>query len=124
MQDWRVGRLIRSVPIQGLVSIDLVIPPSQQRVGILFGTGFDVGPVVDEVSVIITATGYPQIVVAEVAMPYMMSIMTHGDLPTKQFTVSSQSSAVAVYAIAFMMPEEYLAAGLEQFISEYERWKR
>lgn len=124
MIDWRVGRLIRPI-FHPLILDDtsLVLKQNRQRVAVIVdmlnrdptqiaGMTIDI----DDASVMMIGgnTGFHRV----------YSITEFGDIPTRQWTLSPATELSSWSVVELIMPEEYLAAGLEQFISEYARWNK
>lgn len=120
MQDWRVGRLIRTSPHpeSGNV-VNLTVAPNRNRVGIYISAPGLNDPVLGFIPADI------QILLGGVVAAYaiggiMVSLATHGDLCQRGFSVIDNSNGASISAVEFFMPEEYLAAGLESFRSNYK----
>jgi hypothetical protein len=119
INDWRAGRLVRHTITTGDLSVAAItIPANQQRVGLFFSptTTLTAAGIVG-----IAVDGIATFIISGFAPLLHLSLDRHGDLPTRKFTVSSIASVSGFAVVEFFMPESYLAAGLEQFVSEYAR---
>lgn len=121
MNDWRIGRLIRHQNYFGNIGSGITLPPNRQRIGLLVSILFNVNPLVDSDALSVIFDSTPTINIAEVNCPFTFSIVKHGDLVMGGVTVQTINGDQPVMAVEFIMPETYLAAGLEQFESEYAR---
>ncbi len=118
IQDWRLGRLIRAQSraiVLGLGATE-TFPANKQRVGVTVGI-----PVANNSSV-----NFGQLSVDGVLLVHFrnsnnlfeMTLATHGDLPMRPFTLTAFGIAVTFGLVEYFLPEEFLAAGLEEFKSE------
>lgn len=123
MQDWRVGRLVRTNVLPSLFGGGtMTIPKNQQRVGLLITGGQTDNTFIPWVNVTIdTGTIFPLSFAQNSTQLWLLT--THGDFPTHGFTIVNSFANCVIGAIEFVMPENYLAAGLEQFISEQSKWR-
>jgi len=122
ISDWRAGRLIRTVLREASVAAaPVTIAPDNNRVGLWIGwpTG---GTSLNSMSV--TAGGVLVCCLDSSFPVYYVTFDRHGDLPTKAHIVTNISNGTTVGIVEMIMPEEYLAAGLEQFRSAYSRYTR
>lgn len=122
VNDWRLGRLIRSNRIGGGTGATTIVlvPQSSVRIGLLITTFDELNLFNSPVSITDTNTGAQLIAVNAQNNQINMSIMTHGDLVQKALTITMASSGVAIVnVVEFILPEEVLAAGIERFYSEY-----
>lgn len=119
LSDWRVGRLIRSQlrQLDAASGPSYTIPGNRQRVGIRFiyaetaGTSAQfLGGVVDGIALILVGFQNPNT---------LFTIETDGDLPTKEWTLVA-SAAIDFAVIEYFLPEDVLAAGIQQFRSAYK----
>lgn len=119
ISDWRLGRLIVSQAKAWSIAdaSTLVLPSNRQRVGLLLSH-----------NTILTATaGYiatfehgTVLAINGIKLDRMLTIVEHGSLVQERVTISQGSASVAGTFTEFLLPEEYLSAGLDQFISEYK----
>lgn len=120
-QDWRIGRLIRSVAhdiVSGPAG-EMLLPASQQRVGLT----------VTAVDSDIAAGWLVQAYDSNLKLAFLLglnsglfhcTLATHGDLPTRSITIEILgNTTTAVSVIEYFAPEEYLAAALESFRTQY-----
>lgn len=118
ISDWRLGRFIQTNRQNWVIGtgVGLVLPANRQRVGLLVSH-----------DVILTATqGYlasfadGPIVPLNGFMPYGMFTLTeHGSMVQSQVTIAQLNGAAQGTFTEFTLPENYLAAGLEEFRSKY-----
>lgn len=122
LQDWRLGRFIRSVPhpLSG-VGVSILLTANPQRVGLL--ATIAQGPAVgtDSLAIIVDSKTIFS-VDANADSHFFATIATHGDLPMKAISILANMGALNVSVTEFFLPEEYLAAAMEQFKSEYGQW--
>lgn len=121
MMDWRIGRLVRSDPVlfttgQGSITI----PQNRQRVAILFGLA-GVSDAATPAAISVNVIGEGVMSFQSPVGPFLMSLLTHGDLVMKELKFVDQNGNFDTWVKTWTMPEDYLAAGLEQFESEYAR---
>ena len=125
LQDWRLGRFIRSYgrTISFGSALPAVIPANPQRVAFYVTTtdpttGASMDGTVSFGGVTVyqfggfTASG-------------VASLLTHGDIVTKRLDVTSLTAGPANISITeWTLPEEYLAAGMEEWKSQYSKLLR
>lgn len=119
--DWRLGRNIRCVVremITPLSSATVLLPASQQRVGIRFnilttGDSFQV--------FVVTPDGVRNIAsLGTVVQTAFFTVLEHGNLPMLNFSVLDQFGAQAIVGVQeFFLPESVLNAPVEQFERRY-----
>jgi len=115
ISDWRIGRLIRSVSSTQTPGIgaSATLPRNPQRVGLLISAQ----------STLAISTHYPIISVAGVVISWMrngdnammFTMQQYGDLTTRDWSVLTPTAATVLSFTEFFLPEEILAAGLEEF---------
>jgi hypothetical protein len=93
------------------------IQQNSNRVGILFASGTATGGGVPRISIggqllTIVLTGFGTNV-------QMYSLQDHGDLPTKQFTITTAAGTVELAVTEFIAPTGMIAAGLDEFRRAY-----
>lgn len=127
MNDWRIGRLIRSKRtfITSSVVDGFTIGASMDRVGIMFTLGSMPSFITDSLAPSIGAikidaddstVGQLNAVVPSV----IYTLATHGELPTLRWSTSDLGASVDVVVVEWFMPEQYLAVALKQFETEYK----
>lgn len=121
MMDWRIGRLIRSETLAQVDQGDTFdFKANSQRIMLSISV-FSADPT----SVVGVRFEFTNgVIVASLgpdSMPLNVSLLNYGNLPMLGGTVFNRATDVPIKLSAFYMPEDYLAAGLEQFESEYSR---
>lgn len=122
--DWRIGRLIRSVPqtITVPANSEIDIAANTSRVGITFcpvSALTDIFMTVDPVDPSL-GLGYD---LGQV-QPYHLTLATHGDLPTRKFRLFNTTAGdIAVVFIEYIAPESLLTLALELLRREYPGWR-
>jgi len=120
INDWRAGRLITSqFNSFDISAVATTIRPNRQRVGIIISaaealTGADIVPITIG-GILVDALG------AFNVSRIKWTLDSDGDVPTRQFVIGPGAGVALVGVIQLFMPESYLAAGVDQFISEYAR---
>lgn len=122
--DWRLGRLVRS-EIRRWVSgssTNLVVQADPTRVGIkFFLRELDTtNPTFIQCSI----DGISGFALSEVFPYVQFNVANDGDLPMRAFTLSNASAACSGLIILQTLPLDVLTAGITQFTSEYQPWKR
>lgn len=118
ISDWRLGRFIK-INRQAWdlgTGVGLILPENRQRVGVYvshnvilssaqgYSVSFDNGA-------IIPLNGFD---------PHaMFTITEHGSMVQARVTIAQLNLATAGTFTEFILPESYLAAGLEEFKSKY-----
>jgi len=115
ISDYRLGRQIRSQLDQYVVvtGTPQVIPRSPDRVGIRFATATQL--IVITSTCIITVDG---VTVAKLFSSETMVdlwLTEHGDLVTKEFTITVSGTSHTVGVTQFILPESVIAAALSEF---------
>lgn len=120
--DWRIGRLIRSHYLGSIVGTTGVIniPQNSQRVGLaiscISGTGIT-APIAQ-----LTTPDQQQVFTQITSFNgnLLLTIKDWGDLPTRSLILVCLGTGSDTFtATEFIMPESYLAAGLEEFMRTY-----
>lgn len=121
MMDWRIGRLIRNdVLPQTIATTSVSYPPNRQRVGLLFAMfGGDLtAPAAARIQF---DNGAAVAVGTQSQLTLLLSIADYGSLIQLGFSITNESTESNIFVSEMTLPESYLAAGLEQFESEYAR---
>ena len=122
--DWRLGRLIRSkITTANLTTgMSISIPADHNRVGVIAGIGNQQSLLstyarlsVDGTVIFFLGNGIPAAT---------FTLATHGELPTRAFSIVSIGATTIASFVEFFMPEEYLAAGLEEYKRERDAWAK
>lgn len=121
VNDWRLGRLIRSsfsasYPTGNPALIG--IKPSQDRVGIMF-SGDDSGA---PFFIYVWKGGVPVrlATISYVAGPLLLTLATHGDLPTMGFSLEDSTlGGHPMYVTEFWLPESALSVPSEGLKTGY-----
>lgn len=120
--DWRIGRLIRTNLIfySAGSPVTFIIPQNSQRVGLtIYVQDSDVservtGTLNEPTSTLAIA------LLDSIVGRYDWNIAMHGDFPTRSYQlVCEVGNTGNVSVVEYIAPEEYLAAALEQFRTEY-----
>jgi hypothetical protein len=122
MQDWRVGRLVTN---QKSTSTNLLVTPiavtaNQQRVGI----GFSIinATFANDPSVAIIHGSVFVGALTALQPSQLWLLTTHGKLVTEPFALAALSGTPGGVVIEYFMPEEYLAAGVDEFKRSMSKW--
>lgn len=122
ISDWRIGRLIRPIGHVVDLAATLTLQANFQRVGLRFSvsssTAIPLGNIIR-----IAFDGTMEVYLPDTQGSLLMTLQSDGDLPTRQITVTLIAGSDKYSVIEYIMPEAYLAAGLEHFNSEYKQWK-
>lgn len=117
LHDWRAGRLIRRQVSTANISITpFTIPQDNTRVGLMISV---ISAMTFGQAASITVDGVLASGLTIGASVYDVSLATHGDLPTREHIVSVIAALTDIGVIELFMPEDYLSAGLNEFISHY-----
>lgn len=123
LMDWKLGRLIRCYPSPNVGDEGGIMQANTQRVGILVSirqgdttTGLESVQILDIDSKTLAVVSYNQ-------SPYLITLTTHGDLPTRQLTFATVAGVGSVFVTEFVMPEDYLNIPLEELERQYMPWK-
>jgi hypothetical protein len=108
IQDWQLGRFIRSsFSVTGDAGTTAqIVKASRQRVAILF--------VADPAFIGTPGLFYIKVNGAMVGsmgifpVPIYFAMNTHGDLPTKEFTLTAQGTPAIMSITEFFLPEDVL----------------
>jgi len=120
--DWRLGSRIRSSVHHHTLGIGAAytLPANAQRVGVAFwGT---------QASTVAGTWGTISIGGVEIARlgasvrHKFWTIQENGDLVTKQMVYTAGGAGDELSVHEFFLPQEFLAAAYEQFVSEYSEW--
>lgn len=122
--DWRLGRLIRKQLLAANTNSGLA-KPNQQRIALQVvcnTTGLTLAQdyfyITDSAS---AAAWYQQ----DVTFPFpLLTVAEYGDSITRGIGIVTATGTTIFNVWEFTLPEDYLAAGLEQFRSEYSQWMR
>lgn len=122
IDDWRLGRLIRSkiTPLSFAGGGAFTFPPNMQRVGVRVSISQSLTALNTGIS--ITIDGQLVTYVFSSGQSMLFTLASDGDLPTKQIILTNIAAVTAVTGsiIEYTMPEEYIQAGLDQFLSQYK----
>jgi hypothetical protein len=120
--DWRLGRTIRTKLTNASLAPNgtLVINPSMQRVGIDLCMLTEETLVSQYLKITVDATDYA--VLWNVANRLHLDFTKDGDLPTHQFTLTAVVTTVVVCVCEYFLPEDVIAAGLQEFQGDYNTW--
>lgn len=119
IQDWRLGRLVRTQRI----AWDLDSPASYalsndpNRVG--WHCLFNIDSATTATWMTISWDAGGSLLRSLNNPEFMCSLTTHGDLPTKAVTFAGLTTTLSGYLFIWTMPEEYIAAALEEFRRTY-----
>ncbi|KKN24600.1 hypothetical protein LCGC14_0893230 [marine sediment metagenome] len=117
INDWRAGRLIRTQTRQVDISGGAAtVTANPNRVGLIIGWGRAASTIQ---GASIAVDGNIVGGVNGVANQYFVTLADHGDLPTKEHIITNVNGSTTIGIVEMFMPEEYLAAGLNEFISHY-----
>jgi hypothetical protein len=122
MDDWRLGRLIRSkITAATIVAAGtLSVNANMQRVGIRCSIA--TSQIVVPGGVTITIDGQLAVILFSSFPTIDFTFADDGELPTKSFLLTNNTSAtnMAVSIIEYFLPEEYIQAGIDSFKSQYK----
>ena len=143
--DWRLGRLIKPVitRFNTLGSVNIAYPPNPCRVGITLAQGLGAaflsglsesgGPLPAAVSISgelddayafkVLIDSNDGIIITSLALPWHITLATHGALPTRRFSIASVLQDVNGLVIEYFLPEDVLSAALESFKTDYGKYK-
>jgi hypothetical protein len=119
VNDWRLGRLIRSrvTTFTSPATLDQLAARNADRVGITFSVfeaGSDLTILVDEAgsgkSFVVLTPNYPWI---------HLTLQEHGDLPTKRFRMGANVPALNITVIEYFLPERVLSETIAKFYAGY-----
>lgn len=122
--DWRVGRLIRQTIFSTLVGngATFTIGADPTRVGLLVSCIDSAAGVTSWTTLFDVADSKNALFVQSGSGPQLLTIATHGSLPSRSIQfIAVNTATVIVSVLAFHVPEDMLAVGLEQFNTEYSR---
>ena len=119
LNDWRAGRLVRSFGRILPANTDTVatLTPNPQRVEVIISQDNQV----DNGIVFVTINGVdiPIVAFPTFGVIFKLDMASHGDLPTRQIKLTGNVANTGNFGIFEMtMPEEMIAACLEQFNRE------
>lgn len=120
LSDWRLGRLIRTKArlVTSAASPGTIINADQQRVGISFCLNNPDVTLPSNVDIFIDGVCAFNLSAAD---PYRkLTLANDGDMPTRQFGISTVSISNIVRVVEQWLPENVLSAGLAEFTSKYK----
>jgi len=122
--DWRLGRLIRrKITTANLTTgLSISIPEDRQRVGVIAGIGSQQALLTSYARVLVDGTVI--LFLGNGVSSATFTLVTHGELPTRPFSIVSVGATTIASFVEFFMPEEYLSAGLEEYIRERDAWAK
>jgi hypothetical protein len=116
INDWRIGRFIRTVITTKILAVgtSFTFNANRQRVGFTVGADLNIVVTAAEIG-LLSIDGNQFCEFDESTGPLHFSILTHGDLPTKKFTVRAVGTGVTFGIIEYFLSEEILQAGYDEF---------
>lgn len=117
--DWRLGRLVRSVHSTWIISGsgNLVLPANPQRVALSVSLTTAHASALTWANLAVGST--PLTVIPLNDSHFHITLLTHGDLVTKSFTISQGSNASTGSWVEYLLPEGMLTEALETFRRQY-----
>lgn len=117
--DWRLGSVVRAVVSKPFIGTGtrVTFPSNQSRVGLTVCPNADGAIIVEWPE--FSASGDDGWFIANSSPALHITMPTHGELPTKSFTVYSVDSDQNVQVVEYLMPIEYLNQAIEAFRREY-----
>lgn len=115
VNDWRIGTQVRAV-VHSVVTNGgaATLQAHRQRVGVLLSIQQQqLAPASDEIAV--QVDGVTALTIPDGNCPYLISILTHGDLPTRKLFITNDRDVADIYITEFFLPEEVIAAGYDEF---------
>lgn len=116
ISDWRIGLLLRSVitPIAITSAATIVVPANRQRVG--FFLNFNAAASGGGLSADLLCETMPIGRYTAFQVPLLYTLETHGDLCTRQLTISSNVAGISNGGyIEWFLPENVTSAYIEEF---------
>ena len=115
VSDWRLGRLVRSQNTQASTAAGtgLVYLPNRNRIGITLS--LTIGGVSAANSMIVTFDNGAIFLITHGNPNIHMTLCTHGDFVNRGFVVSAGAVLTTLTVVEYFLPEEVLAAGLNEF---------
>lgn len=122
--DWRLGRTITSVASSILIPFgtSIHIPPSKQRVGIIFGVWADAQDAVGDCHISIDGV---QWYTPGIAGNRTQFTLEHdGDISTRMFDISNLNANTdhTLGVVQLFLPESVIQSALESYQREYGKW--
>lgn len=121
--DWRLGRLIKSVPrnqvVVGPATFD--IPHNNQRVALQIYT--DAGTILGGNGMSIFRGTTLVYLISPVGGPFYVDLKDHGDAPVHKYTCDPGANTVTVMIVEWFLPEPVLNEALECLQREYKSCK-
>lgn len=116
MSDWRLGRLIRTVgSFQTVANAGtMVIGTNRDRVGIIIS--IDVSSTASVTRVSIDVDGLRAMSLSTTNPQVIYTLASHGDLPTRQFTMTAQGTGFNIGVLELIAPEKMIDAAIEEFV--------
>ena len=119
--DWRLGKLIRATTFTGSIASNgtLTINADPCRVGIHFGGNSVNQPSAGLVQFAVDGVFFAQPDQAQLSET--ITLANHGDLPTRQWTITNKTGATYTYSYTtLILPEDYIRQAMDQLKSEYK----
>jgi len=115
VSDWRLGRLIRSqnTQVNTAAGTNTLFLPNRNRVGITLS--LTVGGVSAANSMIVTFDNGAAFLITHGNPNVHITLCTHGDFVNRGFVVSGGAVLTTLTVVEYFLPEEVLAAGLNEF---------
>lgn len=119
IQDWRLGRLVRTQRIAFDIDSPATysLPADPTRVG--WEVHFNIDSTTPAQWSTISWDSGGSMLQSIYDSHHKVSLTTHGDLPTKAVTFAGLTGVLSGYLFVWTMPEEYIAAALEEFRRQY-----
>jgi hypothetical protein len=113
IEDWRLGRQIRSQLTSKALTVGqtLSVPISMQRVAITLASDPSSAVFNEQCSVTIGGLFFCVLQVSQSLIH--MTLLEHGDLVTKQFTVTCGANPRSIVIVEYFLPESVLSDPLE-----------
>lgn len=122
--DWRLGRLITSVSHSMTGGAALALPSSKQRVALLFCINDNNASLGTDSLLATFGSNEGTICISEGQLPYLVSLTTHGNIPTKAWVFTQVANNEPYTVVEFFLPEEYLTEGVDTLRKEWKLWPR
>lgn len=119
ISDYRIGRLTRSQLDAYSVGVGapVVIPPHPDRVGIIVNTSSVFSVTTSWLTVTSGGVCVGKLWSSAPTIAYLLPI--HGDLCTREFTLTSTTSTHVCGVVQLFLPESVIAAMIEEFKRSY-----
>lgn len=113
--DWRLGRLIRTNAYTQTPGIGgtYTVRANPQRVGLTIQS-FQTNTVIGQ-SLSIAVDNVTVLFLPPTSTIFHCTFLSHGDLPTRKFDITTPGTATVIGIIEYTLPEEFIAAALDEF---------